>query len=306
MSTATVTTRDRVRAVHEARLRIAARQPFEFRHALEFVAGFPATRGEQVVADGALVKAWRLYGHTVATRIGAGPGGLVVDVASPDPVDAVLREAVTDRLSFFLSLDDDLSPLLAGAGQDPAFAAVEAELRGYHQVKFPTPVEHVVWAILAQRTPMAVARDAKARLMAALNPPVQAFGYELQPFPSLNELNRLSEEQLAEHVRNTRKASYLHRTLQQLAEVDESFLRHAPYEEVEQFLLSLPGIGPWSATFVLIRGLGRMERGSDDAEMLRAASRVYGHAVDAAELARLAEPYGDARGYWAHYLRVGG
>ena len=48
----------------------------------------------------------------------------------------------------------------------------------------------------------------------------------------------------------------------------------------------------------MIRGLGRMESVSADREMLRAATRVYGHPVDEAELARLAEPYGT----WAGYL----
>ena len=55
----------------------------------------------------------------------------------------------------------------------------------------------------------------------------------------------------------------------------------------------------------MIRGLGRMESVSADREMLRAAKRVYGHPVDEAELARLAEPYGTWAGYWAHYLRAG-
>ena len=73
---------------------------------------------------------------------------------------------------------------------------------------------------------------------------------------------------------------------------------------MERFLLSLPGIGPGSATFVLIRGLGRMDRLSDDAELLRAATSVYGHEVDADEAAVLASRYAPMPGYWAHYLRA--
>jgi len=75
---------------------------------------------------------------------------------------------------------------------------------------------------------------------------------------------------------------------------------------VRDQLLGLPGIGPWSATFVLIRGLGRMEHAPPDKELLRAATRVYGHTGDEHELARLAAPYGPWQGYWAHYLRAGG
>ncbi len=303
--TAPPTTASRIMSsVHEATLHLTASRPFDWRQSLDFLARFPATRGEQIIDEGRLVKAWRMSGHTLATRISAGGDGVEVEVSSPHPVGAVLRESIADRLRFYLSLSDDLSPLTVRP--DPYFAAVERRLHGYHQVKFPTPVEHIVWAVLSQRTPLAVAQASKHRLATSVNPPLRAFGHDLQPFPSLGELVRVPEGELAEHVRNQRKASYLHRTLRLLTEVDESFLRTAPYEEVERFLLSLPGIGPWSANFVLIRGLGRMDRAPGDAELLRAAEAVYGHPVDADELASLADRYAPVQGYWAHYLRAGG
>jgi len=40
--------------------------------------------------------------------------------------------------------------------------------------------------------------------------------------------------------------------------------------------------------------------------VLGAASRVYGRTITPEDLERLAESYGRWRGYWAHYLRVGG
>lgn len=287
---------------HTARLHLPARQPFGWRHSLAFIAGFPATRGEQVIEGDHLVEAWRVAGCSVATRVGPEGDGLSVEVASQHPVDAVLRETVADRIAFHLSLDDDLSPLVQDA--DEHFAVVEQGLHGYHQVKFPSPVEHLVWAVLSQRTPLPVAREAKHRLAAAVNDPLTAFGHPLQPFPSLDELAELAEGELAELVRNQRKASFLHGMLPRLARAGEPFLREAPIEEVEQFLLSLPGIGPWSATFVLIRGLGRMSLLPQDAELLRSAGAVYGHPVDADEAVALAERYAPLQGYWAHYLRA--
>lgn len=55
---------------------------------------------------------------------------------------------------------------------------------------------------------------------------------------------------------------------------------------------------------LLLDGIGG--GGPPDREGLRAASQVYGHQVDAAEFATLADRYGRWRGYWGHYLRVGG
>ena len=68
--------------------------------------------------------------------------------------------------------------------------------------------------------------------------------------------------------------------------------------------MPLPGIGPWSAMFVMIRGLGRTDEMPTEKEFLRAAARVYGGALDEKALVQLSDRYGPWRGYWAHYLRA--
>ncbi|EFC84575.1 DNA-3-methyladenine glycosylase [Parafrankia sp. EUN1f] len=316
------------------RFRIPARPPFRWGHSLDFVSGFPATRGEQVVAGPHLVKAWRIDGCLLLTRIGpwsgddegpgsgpgSGPGtgpgggpgvgsdspGVEVTVAAPHSPSEDVLDALTDRLRFYLSLDDDLAAFASAAAADPPFARVEHRLHGYHQVKFPSPYENIVWAILAQRTPITAARAVKLRLMQHLNPPLTGFGAEVTPFPSLDQLADLPLDVLTGILGNSRKAGYLSGSVRRLREIEETFLRTGDVDEVERFLLSLPGIGPWSATFVMIRGLGRMERLPTDTELLKAGQRVYGAEVTAPDLVSLAAPYGAQAGYWAHYLRAGG
>ncbi|WP_158230880.1 DNA-3-methyladenine glycosylase 2 family protein [Frankia sp. CcI49] len=308
------------------RFRIPARPPFRWDHSLDFVCGFPATRGEQVAAGAHLVKAWRIDGCLLLTRIGpspaddegpdpdsgGGPGvgsdgpGVEVTVAAPHSPSEHVLDALTDRLRFYLSLDDDLTAFASAASADPPFARVEHRLHGYHQVKFPSPYENIVWAILAQRTPITAARAVKLRLMQHLNPPLAGFGAEVTPFPSPDQLAELPLEVLTGILGNSRKAGYVSGSVRRLLEIEETFLRTGDVDEVERFLLSLPGIGPWSATFVMIRGLGRMERLPTDTELLKAGRRVYGAEVSASDLVSLAAPYGAQAGYWAHYLRAGG
>jgi HTH domain len=77
----------------------------------------------------------------------------------------------------------------------------------------------------------------------------------------------------------------------------------------------IQGIGEWSADFILLRGLGRMQQlhftpaTIFERRMSTAASRVYpsgpGRALSGREMRPLAERYGDAQGYWALYLRTG-
>ncbi len=57
----------------------------------------------------------------------------------------------------------------------------------------------------------------------------------------------------------------------------------------------------------MIRGLGRTSYfPTGDRRVLEAASRVYEQTLTPDDMERLAKPYGEWRGYWAHYLRVAG
>ena len=109
-------------------------------------------------------------------------------------------------------------------------------------------------------------------------------------------------------IRNDRRTEYLLAIARAFSEVKEEFLKTAPDEEVEAWLRNIKGIGEWSATFIMVRGLGRMERVPlTETRLFEAASKVYGHGKELSreELKRLAERYGQWQGYWAHYLRVG-
>ena len=117
----------------------------------------------------------------------------------------------------------------------------------------------------------------------------------------------ISEDELTGVVRNARKAEYLVAVIKAFSEVDEYFLRTGDYQEVENWLRNVRGFGEWSTSFVMIRGLGRMEQFTVEKATMAAASRLYGHGKDLTQtqIARIAEPYGAYKGYWGHYLRVG-
>ena len=90
------------------------------------------------------------------------------------------------------------------------------------------------------------------------------------------------------------------------SETDERFLRTAKYEEVEEWLRGIKGIGEWSSRLILLRGLGRMEKLAVENKLLKAASIVYGHGKPLSQntFDQIAEKYGPWKGYWAYYLRT--
>ncbi|WP_143465352.1 DNA-3-methyladenine glycosylase family protein [Kribbella sp. ALI-6-A] len=283
--------------------RLPATAPFDFDLSLRFVAGFSPTAGEQRIVGGRLTKALRVDGRTVLADVAAAPGSEpAVEVRLTGAGGDSAVEAALDRVRFFLSLDDDLAGFYALA--DDVFQPVVQRLYGYHQVKFSSPWENVVWAILSQRTARPVAVKEKSALVQRIGNEVEHDGVVHRAFPDAEQVAGLDD--LAGTIRNERKAGFLQGAARRWLELSETELREAPYDEAKAQLLSLPGIGPWSSTFVLIRGLGRMDETPVEKQLMQAAARVYGEYVDEDALMRLSERYGAWRGYWAHYLRAGG
>ena len=276
--------------------------PFDFGQSLAFAEGFTPTRAETGTANGTLTRLLSLEGRAVELNVREGGEALRLHARSEGPLDGA---ALLDRARFWLSLDDDLGPFYRLAEADPPFAPVLARLHGYHQVKFVTPFEALAWALLTQRTPQAVARRLKRTLSDTIGPALDG----KHAFPEPGAVAEASAAQLAD-LMPALKAGRLQAAARAFSKTPEDWLRRAPLDEVRAWLLALPGVGPFSASLTLIRGLGRMAAGvegggMDAAHLLDAARQVYGPGLDAADLGRLAEHYGDQRGWWAHYLRAG-
>jgi DNA-3-methyladenine glycosylase II len=282
---------------------LRATPPFELRRSLDFLAGFPPLRGEQQIVGGRLRKALRVAGRTLLCEVEAAPepAALRCTLSADAPIDEALATTAFERVRGFLSLDDELEPLYARAAADRPFAAVISELHGYHQVKFPTPFEAAAWSVLGQRCPMAVAHTLKLRLAERSSSPIRRHGQRFTPFPEAGELP--DEAALADLLASRVKARRVAAVARAFADVAPSFLACASTDEVEAWLREIDGIGPWTSTFVLIRGLGRMERVPPDGMLAEVFSARYGVG---AELGEVAARYGSAQGYWAHYLRAVG
>ena len=94
-------------------------------------------------------------------------------------------------------------------------------------------------------------------------------------FPEPEQLAAVDAGELASVVRNERKVEYLQAVIRFFNEVDEQFLRYGDYDEVVAKIRGIRGVGEWSSYFIMVRGLGRMERVSTvDQELAKAAAAV--------------------------------
>jgi DNA-3-methyladenine glycosylase II len=280
--------------------------PFDFDQTLRFVARFnPRQVDEGTAVPRTIAQAIRVQGQTVVFQA-ASTGTIeaphvAYTLHAAQPLSPAGQAAAADRLSFYLSLHDDLREFYALARDDPPFLPVLDALYGYHQVKFLTPFENAIWAILTQRNQWTNARRMAAALIRRYGAPLTVGGQEYWAYPEPAVLAQAGPEELMATIRHQPKGAQLAGVARAFAGVDEHFLRSAPYAEVEAWLLAIPGIGPWSASFVLLRGLGRPQRlPAGDRYIQAGFQRFYGPA----NFAERADHYGDWCGYWGHYLRA--
>ncbi|CAM3607398.1 DNA-3-methyladenine glycosylase family protein [Deinococcus frigens] len=277
--------------------------PFDLRHTLAFLDGFPPPSGEQGTA-GELRKATRLNGQTVGFVVRQdGQESLACTLHPERALPGAETAELLERLARFLGTRGDLRPFYALAEQDAAFKPVLETMHGFHQPQFLTPYEVACWAILTQRLPNAQALRLKRALTAQAGGEWQG----LPAFPEPADLAGLDEAGVQTLVGNGRKARALLEVTRAFAGMSEAELHRQSTDELRGWLLGLYGVGDWSALFILVRGLGRSEAletadGLLSKEVLPAARPVYGD-VTPAELGRVAQSYGDQAGQWAIYLR---
>jgi DNA-3-methyladenine glycosylase II len=282
--------------------------PFDFERSVAFIDAFTPAEGEQTIEDGVLTKALRQSGTTMVFRIRATGSvqepRLACTLLSADPLTRAVRSAARDRIGSYLSVSDDLQPFYDLAHADPRLASRIDALYGLHHVRFLTPFESACWSVLAQRTPQAAARKAKRALVEAYGDRIEVDEVAHAAFPEPSDLESVTEDDLREITRNGKRARYLRAVIEAFADVDEDWLAGGDLEEVESWLRSIDGIGEWSASFVLFRGLGRVSKMPLTEPMLEAARAAYGKRYSDDRLRQIAEGYGAWAGYWALYLRT--
>lgn len=284
---------------------LKATPPFDLAKSIMFLEKFKPMGGEQELHEGTITKAMMVNGQTILFMVKQ--SGTIDDpivkfeLTSIKPLTKALREDVSRRISSFLSLEDDLKPFYEIARKkDPKFYPVVERLWGFHHVRFSSLLEIASWAILAQHTPLKVAQRMKHAIIEEFGGNLDIDGNRHWAFPDYSHLKRASFNDLSRLFSNTRRAEYLCSFLRAYENLDQNYLLNADFDEAKATLLKIKGIGEWSATFILSRGLGRMERFPENLKsIVPEASLTYGHVQS---FQRIKTVYGRTVGYWLLYL----
>jgi DNA-3-methyladenine glycosylase II len=198
---------------------------------------------------------------TVRQRAGPAAPSLIAELRGPaGPPGRAAAATVRPALERMLGLAADLAGFYQVADRDAELRPLALRFRGMRPPCFPTVFEAVVNAVACQQLSLDVGIHLLNRLARRYGPAVPGTGPASQyGFPAPGRLAAADPAELRALGFSGAKA----RTITGIAakvtagDLDLEALRSADDDSAREILLSLPGIGRWSAEYVLLRGLAR-------------------------------------------------
>ncbi len=199
-----------------------------------------------------------------------------------------------------LGLDDDPDPIRAAFADDPLLGPAVAAAPGRRVPGTPDGHELAVRAVLGQQISLAGAASAASRLVHELGEPLsRASGTVTHLFPTAAAL--ASADPAGFRMPRAR-ARTLNALCTALASGELVLSRDADRGRTRAQLLALPGIGPWTADYVLMRALGDTDVFLATDLGVKRSLRRLGLADDPRAATVLAQRWRPYRSYAMQYL----
>jgi DNA-3-methyladenine glycosylase II len=258
-------------------------EPFDFELSTERFRAFGPDLAN-LWADGAI---HRVVGAR-EVRIEPAPRGVRVEPLDDETKPVVLK---------LLGAEFDLAAFYEWARDDPVLARLTRELAGFRPPLAPDPFETLVTSITAQQVSLFAAFAIRNRL-------IERFGRQVgqaYAFPTAERLREATHDDLTGLGFSNRKAEYVLGLAQEPLDLHELAL--LPDDEVKRRLVSIRGIGEWTAEWFLARHLARPRAWPVGDVALEKAVRAFYPDVTDLESARARfEPFQNLS---AHYLLTG-
>jgi 3-methyladenine DNA glycosylase/8-oxoguanine DNA glycosylase len=214
---------------------------------------------------------------------------------SPSLTEAERRD-IASRL---FDLETDLGAFRRLVRRDAVLRGLVAPSRGLRVLQFLDPFEALVRAILGQQVSLAGARTLAGRLVRATAAPGSV------AFPTADDVADLPRRSLRGLGLTRARAHTLHAAARAVSDGQVRFetLRRQPTEEAERVLQALPGIGPWTASYVLMRGLGHKDAFPiGDLGVRKALEAACGPGLGRRRVVEMAEGWRPWRAYATFHL----
>ena len=234
-----------------------------------------------VLSEGPALLRGRQHGATI-----------IFDAAPTRAGDRRAIEALVTRL---FSLDLNLAPFWRRVQREPGFAELGRRCAGLRPQRFSTLFEALANGICCQQLSLAAGMTRLGHLAERFGPRTADGTRVGPPDPRLIAKARLAA--LRQAGLSGRRAVQLRDLARLPLERFERELTALPDAEARARLLELPGIGPWTADYILLRGLGRLDIfPSGDVGAAHTLGRILGRDIEPPDAVRFAARFAPLRG----------
>ncbi|AWP22205.1 hypothetical protein C4901_01595 [Acidiferrobacter sp. SPIII_3] len=278
--------------------RITVPPSYDFAAALAFLRESPSAVLESIEGE-SYRRAWRTDRGvelvSVAWSASLARPQLRVRVEGPRADDKSLASAI-DRVRHVFSLDVDAGGFQELVGSDPIMARLVGDGLCVRPVLIADPFESLVWAIIGQQVGVGFARSLRGALVQIAGDCAVFGSSRFAVMPDASRLADIDEDPLRAAHFSRAKIRALRIAAQAVTSqaLDWARLAALPPAEAMAVLTRFPGIGPWTAGMVLMRGLGvRSVWPAADLGLRKALARALGASVPLteAEARALAAPW---------------
>ena len=280
-------------------LRLAHRRPM----AAEPLFGFLAARavpGLESFDGGVYRRSLRLPHGEGTVELVPADGYVNAGFALSDLRDLNVAVAACRHL---LNLDSDPEAVDEALGTDPLIGPLVKKVPGRRVPGATDGLEIAVRAVVGQQVSLGAARRLAGRLVRAAGHPLdQPLGPVTHTFPEPAALAELAVEAPAVFPMPAARRHALQSLAEAVAAGKLIIDPGADPAEVEDGLVAIPGVGPWTSAYIVMRAIGDPDAFLPTDLGLRRAAACLGQPTDPASLTRLAERWRPWRAYALAHL----
>lgn len=176
-------------------------------------------------------------------------------------VDSHIEAEVAALVTQMFGLQVNLKPFYQMANRDPKLRELAEKYRGLKPVRFPTVFETLANAFACQQFTLAAGLQLLNRLAKRGTVALKTEGGTVFGFPEPSDLVRISSRSFRNIGFSRQKTRAFHDLSRDILarRLDFQTLTNSTNQDAIKLLLALRGVGRWTAEYVLLRGLGRLD-----------------------------------------------
>ncbi|MCF0057010.1 DNA-3-methyladenine glycosylase [Dyadobacter sp. CY356] len=209
------------------------------------------------IVDNKILKAILIQGKPVLLEIGGKANFLEIRILSGEP-NFEITSAIKDYIIDWLDLDRDLEPFYQLLSQHSQLSYMAEEFHGLRIISTPDLFEALCWSVTGQQINLTFAYKLKRRLVEKYGSHIEFENRIFHIFPSHARLAGADPAELRSMQFSSKKAEYIISIAKLFAteQLSKEILLSLPDLEARQkMLMSVKGIGIWTANYALMKSL---------------------------------------------------